>query len=146
MFGSKTSKQYQGFLKGLQEKYGAVTEDETKERNNEADGGEGVTIDDVKEVLAKHTDAGIIVFYSFIPADYDKLDTKAVFFLSDTGSADPKKIKKDIEGGKILGVIIGKQNTGLKPSDPVEKDPAKAFEKRYVLVEKSNLKANDKLF
>ena len=121
-----------------------MTEDQTKEKNSETESDEGVTVEEVKEVLARHTDAQVVIFYGTLPANYSRLDTKAEFFLFDTGAADTNRVKKDIEGGKILGVIVGKQNTGIKSSDPVEKDPTEAFNKRYILVEKSNIKNNDK--
>lgn len=139
---SKTSKIYQAFIKGIKEKFGDVTEDETKAKDSEGGDDGGVTADDVKEVLDKHADAQVIVFYGAFPGNYEKLDTKASFFLIDAGAADTAKVKKDIDGGKILGIIIAKSKTGIKPSDPVEKDPAEAFDKRYILVEKSNLPAN----
>ena len=144
---SKTSKIYQAMIKGIKEKFGDVIEEETKAKETET-GDDGVTVEDIKEVLAKQPNAEVIVFYGTLPANYDKIGTKAEFFLIDTGAADLQKVKKDIENGKILGTIVAlpTSKTKLKPSDPVEKDPTEAFKKRYVLVDKSNVAANAEYF
>lgn len=150
--GSKTAKMYQAFLKGLKEKYGdAVLEDETKEKNVDTGESDGtISVDDIKEVLARPANAGVelIVFYGTVPASYNKLDTKAGMFFVDTGSADLRQVQKDLEGGRVLGVIVAMptSKTNIKPSAPVEKDPVEAFKKRYILVDKANVKANEEYF
>lgn len=140
--GSKESKQGQAFIKALTENYGQVTVDEPK-ANPESD--IGITKKDIDEVLAKHKDAELVIFYNSLPEGY-KAEDKKVYFLFDRGSGDGKQIKKDIESGKIIGIVLSQDKVTVKASDPVEKDPEEAFKKRYILIDKGNIGANAKYF
>ena len=146
--GTKENKSYQELVRGLKESYGDVAEAETKQKNTEGgDGADEVTADDVKEAVAANSSADIFVFYGSLPRDYKKLDTKAAFFLLD-GVSDPAQNKSDVESGKIIGILVAMptEKTGIKHSDPVEKNPDEAFKKRFVIVDKGNIKANEEYF
>ena len=147
--GTKGNQGYMELVKGFKENYGDVTEAETEPKNTEGgDGNDAVTLDDVKKVVAANSSADIIIFNGTLPGNYKDLNTKALFFLLDNGSAELAQIKADIESGKIIGALVAlsSDKSGIKPSDPVEKNPDEAFKKRYVIVEKSNLKANEEYF
>lgn len=143
--GVKESKTYQEFVRGIKEAYGDVTEAETKKKDGDGgDGNDAITLDDIKEVVAANSSADIFIFNETLPRDYQDLDTKASFFVWGGSAENPAQIRADIEGGKIIGVLfaIPGDKSGVKPNDPVEKDPDEAFKKRYVIVDKSNLKDN----
>jgi len=141
------------FIKRLktafEKQYGDTLEIVELELGKTSDYGDlTVTAKDVDKALAKAAGAEIILFYDTFPADYRKLGTydkeNVKYFLFDTGVADISRIGKEIksENGKIVGILMSRYNTGIKLSDPVEKDPQEAFDKRYIIIEKDNIDAN----
>ena len=144
---SKVNKE--GLFKGLKDNGCEIVVAEIKNTAPEGD-IMVITYKDVDKVLANHQDAKIIAFYDTFPADYHRISTNGKkdvqYFLFSNGSADMKNIGKDIKDKKIIGIVVPRSNTKIKPSDPVERNLEQAFEKRYILVTAGNLDANKDLF
>jgi len=145
-FGIKDTKLGKAFLEAFKKNYGEVTEVELRE-NPDGGAGEGVPLRDVEDALKEHKDAELIVFYgSTLPQDYRRLNTgKASYFLFESGAASVAQIKRDIDSGKIIGIVIGQANPP-KSSEKVEKDDKEAFDKRYILVDKDNIASHAQNF
>lgn len=145
-FGTKDTKIGKAFLETFNKNYGDATLVELKE-NPDGGTGEGVPLKDVEEALKEHKDAELIVFYgSTLPQDYKRLSTgKATYFLFEQGAASVAQIKRDIDSGKIIGIVLGQPNPP-KSKEKIEKDDKEAFDKRYLLIDKGNIGAHAEYF
>ena len=90
-------------------------------------------------------DAGIVVFMNCMPDNpqnmkmfKSKNGPKAM--LIGRGSASGKFISDKIKSGEILGVVVGRPK--IKYSTPAASNYQKAFDFRYVLIDKDNLGSN----
>ena len=103
----------------------------------------------VKAVIAKHADAGVILFTSGLPENPTQLgllsqkDHPAVFLFS-RGQASNKYLSEQIKSGNIAGIIIGKP--GVKYSTKASGNAKEAFDIRYLLITKDNFDANQERF
>ena len=142
--GAKDNRYTRALNEALKGQYGSLIEDEVAEN---APDGDFVppAAKDIEEVLKRHPDAEIVAFKDTLPEDYGQLNIGKIF-LFDRGNADLGQLRKDIEGGRIVGVIFTRRGVRIRSTDKVEKDPEAAFEKRYILIDKTNLEANAAYF
>ena len=120
--------------------------------NAEEDGtplAELMTAKAVKNVIAKHADAGLIVFVAGLPEHPTQLglltqkDHPAIFLFA-RGQASNKFLAEKIKSGDIAGLIIGKQ--GVKYSTKAAGKDKDTFDIRYILITKDNIDANKDRF
>jgi len=140
--GTQTNVQGKAFIEALNKSFGSVKVVELKPANPEGD--TGISKKDVETALDQNKDAELIIFYGTTPEGFEFGDK--LYFLFDTGSCDLAVIKKGIDDGKVLGIVLTQQNLKVKHSDPVEKDPKEAFKKRYILIDKGNIGSNAAYF
>ena len=101
--------------------------------------GEGASLKELEEALKEHEGVQLIIFYGgTAPANFEKLNTNAVFFFFEQGSCTNEQIRKGIKSGKVIGLLIGSPNAP-RANDPVENDDREAFHRRYIIVDRDNL-------
>ena len=118
--------------------------------NAEEDGGDNeyMTAKAVNELLAKHTDAGIVIFNNNLPENPQQISVFKTkngpkVILIGRGGADGKFITAKMKSGELLGLVMGKP--GVKSGEPAASDYKKAFDYRYVLISKDNLESKAEL-
>ena len=142
--GSQEDMSVKELIKGLQKSFGGITVAEVANGNSEEI--QEITAAMVNAALKEHADADIIAFMGTLPANYSSLSTgKAKLFLFDTGSAELKRLKRDVESGKIIGIMWPKSNQP-KPGDDLEKTEQQIFDRRYIIITKGNIGANAEIF
>ena len=142
--GARNNRCTRALNKALKGQYGSLIEDEVAENSPDGD-FIPPSAGDIEEILKRHPEAEVVAFRDTLPEDYGTLSVGKIF-LFDRGSADLGQIRKDIAGGRISGIIFVRKGVRIKSSDKVEKDPVEAFDKRYILIDKSNLDANAAYF
>lgn len=103
----------------------------------------------IKGLIAKHADAGVILFVAGLPENPGQLGlfsqkNHPAVFLFGRGQATNKYLSEQIKSGNVAGIIIGKQ--GVKYSTKASGKPQEAFGIRYILVNKDNFEANKDRF
>lgn len=142
--GNKADKSMEELFKGMEKGLGAAPVVDELKTNPEIQ--EEATAETVNAVLAKHTDAKVIVFIGTLTEKFDRLNTgSAKVFLFDPGQADLRTLKKAIEQDKIIGVMMSKDNPP-KNKEKLEKTDREIFDKRYFIIDKGNLGQYGKYF
>ena len=137
-FGNKTNEGWDVTLKGMEEALGSrPVADGIDVENIEIE--EGVTPAMVNAVLAKHADAKVIAFFGTLPEKFRDVNIgTARVFLFDSGCAEPSKLKKYIENGKIIGLMVVREDAP-RISAPLEETDKEIFDKRYFIINKGNI-------
>ena len=135
--GTKADKSMQKLFEGLEKGLGAKpVVDEIK---IDPEIQEEATAETVNAVLAKHTDAKVIVFIGTLTEKFDRLNTgNAKVFLFDPGQADLRTLKKYIESGKIIGLMMSRENAP-RIKEPLENTDKEIFDKRYFIIDRDNI-------
>ena len=99
----------------------------------------------VDALIAKHPDVGAVLFMSGLPENPQRLSifkgkNHPAIILIGRGSATTKFLIDKIKSGDILGLVIGRP--GVKYSEPAASDKQKAFDFRYILINKDNIDSN----
>ena len=135
--GAKADKTNVELYKGLEKGLGATPVIEEIKDNPEIQ--EEPTPEMVNAVLAKHTDAKVIAFIGTMPEKFERLNIGAAkVFLFDYGYADLRTLKKAIEEGKIIGLLMNKEKAP-KTKDKLEKTDKEIFDKRFFIINKGNI-------
>lgn len=102
---------------------------------------------DFDALLEKHPDCQVVVTSIGLPSDVNKMkfwrmaaDKRPALFLLGLPSGRIDGLADQIKKGVVAGVVVS--NPQAKYDVPAPGDPAKAFEIRYILVDKSNVDAN----
>lgn len=143
--GAKGDMSLQELVKGLEKsRGGSIVVDEVANGNSEEI--QEITADMVNAVIKQHGDAEIIAMIGTLPYNYSSVSFgKAKIFLFDTGSAELRRLKRDIESEKIIGIVMSAKNPP-KPSEPLEKTEKDIFNRRYFILNKGNIAENAELF
>lgn len=120
--------------------------------NAEEDGipiSELMTAKAIKGVIARHADAGLIVFAAGLPEHPNQLgimnqkDHPAIFLFG-RGQVSNKFLAEKIKSGDITGIVLGK--SGVKYSTKAAGKEKETFDIRYILVSKDNFDAHKDRF
>ena len=137
-FGNKTNEGGDVILKGMEEALGSrPVADGIDVENIEIE--EGVTPAMVNAVLAKHADAKVIAFFGTLPEKFRDVNIgTAKVFLFDSGCAEPSKLKGYIENGKIIGLMVVREDAP-RISAPLEETDEEIFDKRFLIIDRGNI-------
>ena len=107
----------------------------------------------IDDLVAANSDAGAFVLDIGLPEKGAQVkcfsmpaDKRPVFFLTNIGPISGKVVKKLIKDEKISGVVIGKGGKRDPDYEPSAKKLGEAFDRLYVVVDKTNLDKYDKNF
>ena len=134
-------------IKGLKEGYGSdnVVLDNVKpaKMSEEVSIEEVMTPEDMDNLLAAHSDAGVVITTIGLPQKANRMKyfsqkgEKPVIFLLSTGMGG-NKLDKYIAKGEIAGGLVNNLKADLRAE--AKKNPEETFAIRYVLVTKDNIK------
>lgn len=143
--GAKADLSLQELVKGLEKtRGGSIVVEEIASSNTEEI--QEITADMVNAVIKQHPDAEIIAMIGTLPYNYGSVSFgKAKIFLFDSGSTELKRLKRDIESEKIIGIMMSVKNPP-KPAEELEKTEKEIFNKRFFIINKGNIAANAEYF
>jgi len=104
-----------------------------------------VTPKAIDALLAKHPDAGAVLFIGGLPENPQRMNIfkgkeRPAIMLIGRGGADSKFLVSKIKSGEIAGLVVGRPK--VKYSEPAASNYKKAFDFRYVLINKDNIDSN----
>ena len=145
----------QQLINSLKKAYGAgEPEIETVEvpANAEEEGipsSEYMTAKALDALIAKHPDAGAVLFLSGLPENPQRMkifsgSNRPAVMLVGRGGATNKFLADKIKSGEIAGLVVGRPK--VKYSEPADSNYKKAFDFRYVLINKGNIDSNMDFF
>ena len=108
---------------------------------------DGISISDlmtpkaIDALIAKHPDAGLVLFMSGLPENPQRMkifsgSNRPTVMLIGRGGASDKFLSDKIKSGEIIGLVVGRPK--VKYSEPADSNYQKAFDFRYVLINKDN--------
>ena len=120
--------------------------------NAEEDGissSDYVTAKALNDLLANHQDIGAVLFMNGLPENPQRLKIfsakpRPAIMLIGRGGASDKFLVDKIKSGEITGLVLGRPN--VKYSEPADSNYKKAFDFRYVLINKDNVDSNAEFF
>lgn len=143
----KESKTGSSLIKGLKDGYGSdnIVLDNVKpaKMSEEMSIEEVMTADDFDNLLAAHSDAGVVITTIGLPQKANRMKyfsqkgDKPVIFLLSSGMGG-NKLDKYIAKGEIAGGLVNNLKADLRAE--AKKNPEETFAIRYVLVTKDNIK------
>ena len=141
-------------IDSLKKAYGAESEIDSVPipPNAEEEGtpaGDYMTAKALDALIAKHPDVGAVLFMSGLPENPERLkifsaDPRPAIMLIGRGGASDKFLVDKIKSGEITGLVLGRPN--VKYSEPADSNYKKAFDFRYVLINKDNVDSNAEFF